>query len=227
MGYSNMLKDLRIAAGLSQMEVAQKLCCSIMTVSQAERSYKETNRLPSELYIKKFVRHFAASPGERKELERKLMVERALITLPPVVAEQLKESLTGRAMAVSHGRMPMAFRKVVAIDWKKANHQDLPGFSKDTVRAIIDGSLLISRDDIIALATALKQEPDRYLFEADYMTDGLLKFYQRRGLTYGFTRRLNAMSKQDLDMIMDIFNYALDVFEKNGRTGGKKKPPQS
>jgi hypothetical protein len=130
-------------------------------------------------------------------------------------------------MAVSHGRMSMAFRKILASDWKKAGQRHLPGFGRDKIQSIIDGHLVISRDDVIAMATALKQEPDRYLFEADYMTDGLLTFYHRRGLTYKFARRLNAMSQQNLDVIMDIFNYALDVFEKSGRKADKKKPPRS
>jgi transcriptional regulator with XRE-family HTH domain len=216
MGYFNIIKHRRLAAELTQKELAEKLKCSVMTVSASERPYKETKQLPSETYLEKVAQFFGTSKSDKIDLARRLLTERALISLPPVVAEQFRRSLSQRAVAHS-GSMPVAFRNAVNKDWIATGKESLRDFSATDVAAIINGTRLLSRDEVILLANNLGQNGDSYLFIALYLTNSMLILSQHLGNFFnaGFGNRLNAMPDKDLRMFADIFMFALKQYEMN------------
>lgn len=211
MGYSRLFKSRRISAGLTQKEVSKKLRCSIMTVSTAERPYGITKQLPSEEYIKKFVHYFGTSESDQIELERNLMIERALIYLPPIVAEQFRESLTNRR-TVNRGAMPLPFRKLLATDWRKCSNPKKQ--DHQYIEAVIDGERLISRDDVIALAKCLHGDTDKYLLASQYLTDGMIAFINLSGRGTLVLDHMIDLPREDFDFFINSFLYVLEQYKR-------------
>ena len=181
MSLESIFRDKRQAAGISQVKLSIILKCNHMTVSKSEQPYSKTGQLPTNDYIHKFAAHFGESPQDRLDLERRLLVERYLLALPPLVSELLESSLNERGTTYSSG-MPSAFSKMVEKDWKAAGQIKLKKFSQEDLASIINGSRLLSRDEVIALATTLKQDTEKYLFVAEYMTASIMTLCHTIGI---------------------------------------------
>lgn len=195
---------------MTQTEVGEKIDCSIMTVSFSERPYSVTKQLPSEAYIKKFVKYFGTSPEDRASLERRLLVERALHTLPPIVADEFRRSLDERAVARS-GAMPAEFRSQVKKDWTAANKPDVKGFSRNDVTTIIDGHRLLSRNEVIVLANGLKASSDRYLTLAQYVSDALLVVFEKLGSDDRLAELVYAMPYREFSMFVQAVKAMAEI----------------
>lgn len=213
MDYSDILKYRRLSEGLQQKDVAQLLGCSKNTVCASEKPYSVTKQLISENYIEKFVNHLGRNPEDKLDLKRKLLVQRALHLLPPLVAAEFKVMLTAQAV-VATGGMPVPFRKMLAADWKAAKQRELASFPSDVIQSVIKGTRLLSRDDVIKLARELKQSSERYLFTAEYLTEGILEFLRSGGLDYNLATYLTKIPKPDFDMWMDIFKFSISRYNK-------------
>lgn len=213
MGYSDILKERRQSRDMTQKAVAQKLNFSIMTVSNAERPYIDTNQLPSEEYIKAFVDYFGTNDLDKEELFRKLMIERALIKLPDIVAKQFKECLNNQYIARS-GAMPPSFRELINTDWTMARKKNLKKFTAKDINDIINGTLLISRDDIILLAEELKKDRNKYLLTAGYLSEDMLELYNRINISTDLIARLLKLPENELSMFVEFFKNTLELYEK-------------
>jgi len=214
MGYGEILKSRRKMAGLTQKQASEKLECAIGTVSSAERPYVKTGQLPGEIYLRKFADIFGISPRDKAELERALLTERALHTLPPIVADGIRECLTSKSAVNSSGRMPLAFRKMLAADWQERHERRIgKKFSRDIIKSIINGTRLLSRDDVIELAKGFKKDPELYLLEAKYMTDGIFTIAGRRDGGWEFLKDLLAMPKKDFDILMNTLIFAIAQYK--------------
>lgn len=211
MGYDDILKRRRKHANMTQNEVAHKLRCSIMTVSTSERPYRDTKQLPSEQYIKKFANFFGVNPDDKLDLERQLMVERALINLPPIVAEQFRESLSSHGIANS-GAMTLAFRNKLEADWKDVKDNAKKQYDRELIQTVISGERLLSRDGVIALAQALGRDPETYLAVAQMMTEEMRNFTIRYKRGPDLIRLLNRLDQEDSDLFMNTFLYSLDLY---------------
>lgn len=214
MGYATIFKSRRTFSNMSQKEVARKLKCAVMTVSNAERSFEETQHLPSERYIKKFASYFGTSRQDKAELEKKLMFERALLLLPPGVGTLIRHCLTDQNEVKAMGAMPMTFRNMLAEDVKTAQKSRLKSIGKDKLDEVINGTRLLSRDDVILFAEALHQNTEKYLYEAQYFTDGILYFLNASGLGYELGEYITRMSKNEFDLIVKPFVYSLMLLKK-------------
>lgn len=230
MSYHTIFKDRRKERKMTQTDVAKNIGCSIMTVSFSERPYSETKQLPSESYIKKFVKYFGASAEDRVSLERKLLVERALYTLPPVVADEFRRSLDERAVARS-GTMPAEFRARVKKDWTAANKPDVRGFSRDDITSVIDGQRLLSRNEVIALAKGLNASSDRYLTTAQYISDAVLVLFEKFGANDRLAELVYAMPYREFEvfvrMVKEMAEIICDVYGIPVPEKGSKKTARS
>lgn len=209
--YHDLFRYRRMDLGLQQKDVARILNCSKNTVLNSEKPYKETETLVSVSYIKKFCRQFCKNPEDRADLEGKLLIQRSLHTLPPAVREQMNEALTGQSVVVTGG-MPLPFRKTLVDNLKNA--KKVSSFPADVLKAVAKGEQLLSRDDVAKLAKELKQSPDQYLYEAGYLTDGILAFMRRSGLNHEAVEYLVAMPQKDFDLCMNIFRFALEEYSR-------------
>lgn len=210
MGYHTIFRERRKERKMTQTEVAEKIDCSIMTVSFSERPYSVTKQLPSEAYIKKFVKYFGTSAEDRASLERKLLVERALHTLPSIVADEFRRSLDERAVARS-GAMPAEFRTRLKKDWTAANKPDMKEFSRDDIVAIIDGQRLLSRNEVIALAKELRASPDRYLTLAQYVSDALLIVIEKVGVDARLAELVYSMPYREFEMFVKVVRSMAEI----------------
>ena len=220
MGYSKILLNRRRSAGKTQKEVANILRCSVSTISLSEHPYKDTKQLPSEQYLKRFVNAFGVSAQDKIELERQLLTERALIIMPPIVGEQFKESLSDRKI-VSSGAMPLPFRKMLAADWKNIKDRESKKYNKDLIQSVIHGERLMARDDVIDLAIALKKDPEVYLFQARYITEEMLTFFEKGTMT-DVIRSLNRMNKEDFDLLINIFVFSVEQYVQRNKLNKNK-----
>ncbi len=217
MKYNEIFKSRRIAKGLTQQEVADKCKVSLMTVSSAEQPYAKCKQVPSEKYIKKFAREMGGSHGDIIELERNLMIERALRIIPQSVQGIFRNLIENASTGLCvEGEMPATFREIVQNDWASAQkkHRKIPEKDQAVIKDTIDNKLFLPRNDIIKMAKLLDGDINRYLLAAEYLTDDLHTLLQRHPFGADFPAKLNRMPQKDLDLFMNIFTYAVNCYMK-------------
>lgn len=223
MDYPEILEYRRKSEGLRQIDVARLLGCSPTTVCKSEKPYAVTKVLISEEYVDKFVNQFGRNPEDKQNLRRRLLMQRSLHLLPPLVAAEFRAMLNDQAV-VATGSMPAAFRKMLAADWKSAKQRKLVSFPEDVIQSVIKGTRLLSRDEVIQLARGLKQSSEEYLFAAEYMTAGILEFLRNSGMDHELATYMTKMPKQDFDMWIDIFKYSISRYHKTHGHKAVEKP---
>jgi len=217
MKYNEIFKNRRLAKGLTQQEVADKCKVSLMTVSASEQPYKKSRPIPSESYMKTFAKVFGGNRNDINDLEKQLLVQRALLTIPESVQKYFRDSIENKSSGLCvEGEMPSAFRELVKNDLAiaKKKKQDISENDMAIIRDTINNKMFLPRNDVIKLARLLKGDVNMYLLAAEYLTDNLRILLHRHNFGASFAETLNRMPQKDLDLFMNIFTYAVHCYMK-------------
>jgi len=217
MKYHEIFKNRRLAKGLTQQEVADKCKVSLMTVSASEQPYKKSRPIPSEAYMKAFARAIGGNRNDVNNLEKQLLVQRALLTIPESVQKYFRDCIEDKSTGLCmEGEMPVTFRELVKNDLAvaKKKNQHIPEQDMVIIRDTINNKMFLPRNDVIKMARLLKGDVNMYLLAAEYLTDNMRILLQRHSFGPSFAETLNKMPQKDLDLFMNIFTYAVNCYMK-------------
>jgi transcriptional regulator with XRE-family HTH domain len=211
------IKELRVKAGLRQKDVAAKIGCSAMRISQIEKPPDHGGYLPSHSLIRKIAAFFASSEEDRKKLELKLLYERTKLGSPDEVVEHFFPNKIKEAFILSATGMPDVFIKRVQEDMDKTmlkkSVKEKTGLDEKTMDAFLNGRHVLSREAVIAMAIAMNQSPEEYLLLADYIPENLKYLVKNRDLSNIF-RSLADMPHEDMSDIINVINTTIDIIKK-------------
>jgi len=218
MQYNEIFKKRRLEKGFTQQEVADKCRVALMTVSSAEQPPKKNRALPSEVYIKRFARAMGNNVKDSRELEKMLMIQRGLHVVPVSVQKYFRDRIENKTSGLCvDGEMPLMFRELVKNDWMiaKKNNRKISDADQAIIQGTIENRMFLPRHDVIKMANILGGDVDMYLLAADYLTSNLRALLNRND-KFGpdFGGILNRMPQKDLNLLMDIFIFAVNCYMK-------------
>ncbi len=211
------IRDLRIKAGLKQKDVAAKIGCSAMRISQIEKPQEHSGNLPSPNLIRKIAAFFADSEDDRKKLELKLLYERAKLESPAEVVEHFFPNKTKEIFILANTGMPVVFISRVQDDMDKTmlkeSVKEKTGLDDKAMNAFLNGRHVLPRETVIAVAIAMNQPIEEYLLLADYIPENLKDLVKNQAMSNIF-RNLTDMSPDDMSDMINVINATIDIIKK-------------
>lgn len=211
------IKELRVKAGLRQKDVAAKIGCSAMRISQIEKPPDHGGYLPSHSLIRKIAAFFASSEEDRKKIELKLLYERTKLESPKEVVDHFFPNKAKEAFILSTTGMPNVFIRRVQNDMDKTilkeSVKDKTGLDDKTIDAFLNGKHILPRETVIAMAIAMNQPPEEYLLLADYIPENLKYLVKNHALSNIF-RSLTDMHPEDISDIVNVINTTIEIIQK-------------
>lgn len=214
------IKKLRIKAGLKQKELAAKIGCSPVRISQIEMPPEQGGHLPSVDLIKKLVSVLVQEEEERKKLELKLLFEKTKLEAPKKVVEHFFPDEQKETFILSESGMPDAFIKRVKDDMDKTmlkeSVKEKTGLDDKKLDAFLQGRYTLPRQTVIALAMAMGQPVEEYLLLANYIPENLKKLIKNHALSNVF-RSLSEMSAEDISDMINVISTTIEIIKKRGK----------
>ncbi len=212
------IKTIRLKAKQTQKEFADAIGYTPEYISNVERPPEITRRLATEKMIKKIAEAYAGTEEEKISLERKLLLERAQVTVSPEVAMHFLMDEKKLSSYQSESGMPLVFIERLKKDL--GNVEDLDAFfkslkttSKDIVEESLRGIRLLPRKTVVELTMALNQSIEEYLTLADYMPREFQSLIMHKGMNDMF-RTMNELDSGELDAMIDVFSSILRMRKK-------------
>jgi transcriptional regulator with XRE-family HTH domain len=211
------IKELRVKAGLRQKDVAAKIGCSAMRISQIEKPPEHGGYLPSPSLIRKIAAFFASSEEDRKKLELKLLYERTKLESPKEVVEHFFPNKAKESFILSTTGMPDVFIRRVKEDINKTMNKesvkDKTGLSDKVIDMFLNGKHILPRETVITMAMVMNQPLDEYLLLADYIPENLKGLVKNHALNNIF-RSLTDMPPEDISDIINVINTTIEIIQK-------------
>ncbi len=233
MGLYEEIKNIRIKMGLTQKDFAKKIKISLIyliTLENADAGGSKTHRmpLPSEGILKRIARAAAREEDERAIIEKKLMCERANLSMSKelkLFIEKNKKIGENIASGAGGEMMPFDFINRLRNDFKATDGAIQGDISSREVEAVLNGEMILSRKQVVSLAMALRQSVEEYLLLADYMPDSIKNVIMKTGNNMEvFFRKLGELSPGKIDAMVDVIDKIYNMcWEEGGQKDGKSK----
>jgi len=215
----NSIKEIRLRAQLTQKEFADAIGYTPEYISNVERPPEITRRIATEKMIKRIAEVYTKTEEERISLERRLLLERAQVTVNPEVAAHFLMDEKKLSSYQSEDGMPLVFIARLKKDLENVDNMDalcssLKTASKDSLYESLRGMRLLARKTVVELARALNQSVEEYLILADYMPREFQSLILHKGMNDMF-RTMSELDSEELDAMIEVFASVLRMRRKD------------
>ncbi|RMH30866.1 MAG: XRE family transcriptional regulator [Nitrospirae bacterium] len=239
------LRRLRESRGWSRKELARRAGITETFLYLCERPKEYF--VPSIGTIRKLISAFARDKEERRRLEWDLFFKRECLMAPIEIRDQLLASKgeAGSVNLISVGQMPYPFLSRLKQDLEKvslkkrrkiADEIGLLGekSDEDPFRLVLDGKVMLGRDQVARLGRCLKQDPNEYQRLADQIPEAWKKYLEpgRMGVDV-FDKIMRTLPPTEQQMILRMMDaYCEDRSAKQKRHDrisalrSERKPPR-
>jgi len=212
------IKKIREKLGLSVKEFSRKIKVTEVYARQIEKIPEKNEQImiPSIEVIKRIAEIAGKTESEKRQIEKKLLLERTKLLIPDEIREDL---LVEKGKLVIGSSMSMPFIARLKEDLRK-NKENLESIYKQTnltkedLKSVLESKAILSREKVISLALALGQPVDQYLILADYMPDELKKYLSNQHLLA--FRKLSKLSPEDINQMVDVLENTLRFLKDFG-----------
>lgn len=219
MELKDLIREMRMRAGLTQAELAKKVGSSSMHISQIENPKRDA--IPSEDFLRKIAKVCALTPEEEPVLLKKLLVARAKARAPEEIKEILESGVVQQYIGT--GSMPVDFVERIKSDLQGRDMAQIAknlGINEEDLKAVIHYRGILTRKQIITLAQELGQPVQDYLLLSGYMPDELAELFRINKVGMLF-RALEDLSEEELEQFLDGMLKIMQAYSKKAGSGRK------
>lgn len=204
---SEIIKAYRKRKGLRQDELAEKCGYSLPYISALERSPEGTSIVPSEKILRKIAEVLSNNDTEKAELTRLLLIERSKMIVPKEIADEFfpdtDEIMKPKIdMTKLIKRVEKDMKKVRFFRSTKARIPD------HRFRAFLRGEVILTKKEVIALATVLEQPVNHYLALAGYIDPEVSELLKERRVSYLFSK-VSDLDPEDIEYVISLMELVI------------------
>ncbi|MDI1472087.1 helix-turn-helix transcriptional regulator [Thermodesulfovibrio sp. 1176] len=219
--FKNLLRELRIKKGIKKRELAQKAGITDMYMYVIESP--DRKQLPSDDIIRRLAHALADNEVEEAQILKQLLSAKALARIP----EEAKDSIEIEKIekTIPPESMPVEFIERLKKDLKDKDIDEIAdksGINREILNDVIQYKKILSRKDVISLATVLNQPVYDYLIIANFIPDSVKKLIKHNKIS-ALLRSLEELSNNDLDALIDGIINIIEAYKRKTRDRRKHK----